>query len=51
MIFGILLGLQDRHDLVSVGDLKAPLGISKSIWGYFISIVAIELTRILQMTY
>jgi hypothetical protein len=36
-----LLELKDRHDLVSVVDLRAPLGARKSIWGYFI-VVAIK---------
>jgi hypothetical protein len=40
MIFGILLVPQDRHDLVGIGDLKSPLGMSEFIYGCFVRIVA-----------
>jgi hypothetical protein len=37
-----LLELKGRHDLVGVSDLRAPFGISKSTWGLFVGVIAIE---------
>jgi hypothetical protein len=37
-----LLELKDRRDLVRISVLSAPLGLSKSIWGFLLALLILN---------